>query len=151
MKTRILLLSIAMLSFTAFSFAADAPNISKNVKSSFNMQFSDAREIQWENKTEFIKASFIQNGMALYAYFNRNGELLALTRFISPDHLPLELLYTLKSQNPDCWISDLFEIHTESGTSYYATLENANRVKVVKSEGTNGWQTYKIIQKAHDE
>ena len=31
MKKRILLLSIVLVSFTAFSFAADAPAISKNV------------------------------------------------------------------------------------------------------------------------
>ncbi len=39
MKKRILLLSIVLVSFTAFSFAADAPAISKNVISSFNKHF----------------------------------------------------------------------------------------------------------------
>jgi len=41
MKKRILLLSIVLVSFTAFSFAADAPAISKNAISSFNKQFSN--------------------------------------------------------------------------------------------------------------
>jgi hypothetical protein len=46
MKKRILLLSIALVSFTAFSFAAETPAVSKNIVSSFNKQFSNAHDIQ---------------------------------------------------------------------------------------------------------
>jgi hypothetical protein len=142
MKKKILLLSIVLVSFTAFSFAADAPSISKNVISSFNKQFSNARDIQWESRANFVKAQFTMNDMVLSAYFNNSGELIAVTRFISPNQLPLELLSSLKKTYTGYWISDLFEIQTESGTSYYATLENADQIVVLKSEGFNGWLTF---------
>ena len=135
MKKRILLLSIVLVSFTAFSFAADAPAISKNVISAFNKQFSNARDIQWETQADFVKAKFTINEMVLFAYFNNNGNLIAVTRYISPNQLPLELLTSLRNQNISYWVSDLFEIHTESGTSYYATLESADQIVVLKSEG----------------
>ena len=128
MKKRILLLSIVLVSFTAFSFAADAPVISKNVISSFNKQFSNARDIKWENQANFVKAQFTMNDMVLFAYFNNNGELIAVTRFISPNQLPLEILTSLKKDYTGYWISDLFEIQTEAGTVYYATLENADQM-----------------------
>jgi hypothetical protein len=147
MKKRILLLSIVLVSFTAFSFAADAPAISKNVVSSFNKQFSNARDIKWESQANFIKAQFTINDMVLFAYFNNNGELIAVTRFISPNQLPLELLTSLKKTNTGYWISDLFEIQTESGTAYYATLENADQIVVLKSEGISGWQTFQKEKK----
>ena len=73
--------------------------------------------------------------MVLFAYFNKNGELIAVTRFISPNQLPLELLTSLKKSNSDYWVSDLFEIQTETGTSYFATVENADQIVVLKSEG----------------
>jgi hypothetical protein len=146
MKKKILLLSIALVSFTAFSFAADAPGISKNVISSFNKQFSNAKDIQWDNRAEYIKAQFTLNDIVLFAYFNNGGELLAVTRFISPNQLPLELLRSVKKIN-GYWISDLFEIQTEAVTSYYATLENADQVVILKSEGVNGWNIYQKEKK----
>jgi len=151
MKKRILLLSIVLVSFTAFSFAADAPAISKNVISSFNKQFSNARDIKWENQASFVKAQFTMNDIVLYAYFNKNGELLAVTRFISPNQLPLELLTSLKKTYTGYWISDLFEIQSEAGTAYYATLQNADQIIILKSEGTSGWQTFQIVRKENAE
>jgi hypothetical protein len=151
MKKRILLLSIVLVSFTAFSFAAVAPVVSKNVISSFNRQFSSARDIQWENHANFVKAQFTMNEMVLFAYFNLNGELIAVTRFISPNQLPLELLTSLKKTYGGYWISDLFEIQTESGTAYYATLENADQISVLKSEGISGWQTFQKEKKNNAE
>ena len=125
MKKRILLLSIVLVGLTASSFAADAPAISKNVVSSFHKQFSDAREIKWEKASNFVKAQFTINNKVLFAYFNNNGELIAVTRFISSDNLPVEIFTSLKKLTTSFWISDLFEIQTESGTEYYATIENA--------------------------
>jgi hypothetical protein len=151
MKKRILLLSIVLVSFTAFSFAADAPIVSKNVISSFNKQFSSARDIQWENQDNFVKARFTMNEMVLFAYFNLNGELIAVTRFISPTQLPLELLISLKKTYTGYWISDLFEIQTESGTAYYATLENADQITILKSEGISGWETFQKEKKGNAE
>jgi hypothetical protein len=151
MKKRILLLSIVLVSFTAFSFAADAPAISKNVVSSFNKQFSNARDIKWENGSNFVKAQFTVNEKVLFAYFNNSGELIAITRFISSDKLPPEILTSLKKITSNFWISDLFEIQTESGTEYYATLENADQIIVLKSEGTNGWQIYQREKKENAE
>ena len=151
MKKRILLLSIVLVSFTAFSFAADAPAVSKNVMSSFNKQFSNARDIKWESQADFVKAQFTMNEMVLFAYFNKNGDLIAVTRFISPNQLPLELLSSLKKQHTGYWISDLFEIQSENGTSYYATLENADQIVVLKSEGISGWNTFQKEKKNNAE
>ena len=159
MKKKILLLSIALVSFTVFSFAAVTPTtanvapatISKNVINSFNREFSNASDIKWESNANFIKAQFTVNDMVLFAYFNNSGELIAVTRFISPNQLPLELLSSLKKTNAGYWISDLFEIRTESGTAYYATIENADQIVILKSEGINGWQTFQKEKKDNAE
>jgi hypothetical protein len=153
MKKKILLLSIALISFTAFSFAADAPvAISKNVISSFNKQFSNARDIRWESQANFVKAQFTINDMVLYAYFNKGGDLIAVTRFISTSQLPLALLSSLKKQiGSSFWMSDLFEIETESGTSYYVTLESADQIIVLKSDGISSWGTFQKEKKEHAE
>ena len=153
MKKRILLLSIVLVSFTAFSFAADAPvSVSKNVISSFNKQFSNARDIKWESHADFVKAQFSMNDIVLNAYFNQSGDLIAITRFISPSQLPLVLLNSLKKQYPSgYWVSDLFEIETEAGTSYYATFESADQTIILKSDGISGWNTFQKDKKNNAE
>jgi len=153
MKKRILLLSIVLISFTAFSFAADVPaSISKNIVSSFNKQFSNARDIQWENQPNFVRAQFTINDMVLYAYFNKTGDLIAVTRFISSNQLPLILLSSLKNQyTAGFWISDLFEIESEAGTSYYATLQSADQTIILKSDGISGWTVFQKEKKEHAE
>ena len=151
MKKSILLLSIALVSFTSFSFAGDAPAISKNIMISFQKQFTGATNIKWENRENFIKAEFSIHDMVLYAYFNKTGDLIAVTRFISPNQLPLELMNSLKNDHADYWISDLFEVQTDNGSSYYATLQNADQLVVLKSEGLGGWNIFKREKKEHAE
>jgi hypothetical protein len=152
MKKRILLLSIALVSLTAFSFAADVPAISKNVISSFNKQFTNAHDVKWENHTDFVKAEFSINDIVLYAYFNQSGDLIAVTRFISPNQLPMVLLNSLKKEyGSGYWVSDLFEIETETGTSYFATFESADQTIVLKSDGISGWNTFQKEKKDHAE
>ena len=63
----------------------------------------------------------------------------------------LQILTSLKNNYTGYWVSDLFEIQTESGTSYYATIENADQVLVLKSEGISGWQTFQKEKKDHAE
>lgn len=151
MKKRILFLSIALVSLTAFSYAADAPTVSKNVIHTFNQQFANARDIQWQTKSQFVKAQFSINNMVLFAYFNNSGELIALTRFISTNQLPLEKMTSLKNEFKGYWISDLFEIESGDGTAYYATMETADQILVVKSEGNGGWEIYQRIKKDNAE
>ena len=152
MKKKILLLSLAFMSLTIFSFADATPsNVSKSVVTSFNRQFSTASNVQWEITDNYIKARFNVNDVVLSAYFNRTGELIAITRFISPNQLPIELQTSLQKIVKNNWVSDLFEIQTESGTACYATIENADQIIVLKSEGINGWQTFQKEKKDNAE
>jgi hypothetical protein len=53
----------------------------------------------------------------------------------------------LKKNYEGYWITDLFEIATDSQTSYYVTLENADHKIVLESVGVQGWQSYKKEKK----
>ncbi len=80
------------------------------------------------------------------------GELIAITRFISPEPAtPLGFSFTEKRCTKVIGSADLFEIQTESGTSYYATVENADQMIVLKSEGSSGWQIFQKEKKANAE
>ena len=70
-----------------------------------------------------------------------------MTRNISSLELPISLQANLKNNYSKYWISDLFEVSNQEGTSYYITMENADSKIVLKSSGNGRWNTYKKMAK----
>ena len=109
---------------------------------SFKKDFANARNIVWEQKENYTKATFSLNGQILFAYYNNNGDLQAVVRNITSDQLPINLLTSLKNNYGESWITDLFEIASGDETTYYVTLETSEKKIVLKSNGTDGWEVY---------
>ena len=147
MKKRILILALVLVGMSSFSFAADIPGVNNQVQTRFNREFVNAKDVKWESHKKFIKVSFQLNDMVLFAYYLPNGDQLAVTRFISPNQLPIRLLTTLKKDHSGYWISDLFELSDNDGTEYYITIENDSQTKVLKSSADGEWSTYSIVKK----
>ena len=147
MKKRILILALVLVGMSSFSFAADIPGINNQVLTRFNREFVNAKDVKWESHKNFIKVSFQMNDLILSAYYLPNGDQLAVTRFISPNQLPIRLLTTLKKDHSGYWISDLFELNDNDGTEYYITIENDSQTKVLKSSADGEWSTYSIVKK----
>lgn len=147
MKKQILILALILAGITGSSFAAGNPDINKYALVSFHKQFAEAQNVQWENNSSLLKASFEMNNQTLYAYYSAQGELLAVTRYISTSQLPVRLLITLKKEFADYWISDLFEIRVNGDTSYYVTVENGSRKEIMKSDDASTWEEFKSLNK----
>jgi hypothetical protein len=145
MKKLIMTLAIAISSFAAF---AGEENVSADVLKSFSKDFAGVSEVQWTNGNEFYKAAFIYNSQHVIAFYNTDGELLGLTRYISSLDLPINLQTNLKNEYSDYWISDLFEVSNNDGTNYYITLEKADAKIVLQSANGSKWSVYKKATKA---
>ena len=147
MKTTIL--SIAtMLLMGISAFAAKNDDISKLALRAFNKEFATAKNISWEQKQEYLKVTFSMNDQVLFAYYNNNGDLQAVVRNLVSDQLPINLLTTLKSDYAGYWISDLFEVASDDQTTYYVTLENADKKIVLNATGSSGWNVYSKEKKS---
>jgi hypothetical protein len=127
------------------SFAANTTD-NGGVNASFRKDFKQAELMSTDAGKDYTKFTFKMNGAILYAFYNENGELLALTHNIRSSELPITLLMQIKRDHSDCWISDCFEIATNGTTSYYITLENADKRLTLRSNG-NDWETYTRITK----
>jgi hypothetical protein len=129
------------------SFANNLENVNEQVISSFKRDFSTAQDISWEKTQEISKATFKMNDQVMFAYYAEDGKLLAVTRNMVSGQLPISLLSDLKNNYSGYWISDLFEMVTNDGTSYYVTLENSTQKMVLRSQGYNGWETFRKDEK----
>jgi len=145
MKKMILTLAIAISSFAAF---AGEENVSKKVLDAFKTEFNAVKDVEWTTGSDYYKASFTYNDKHVFAYYNMDGELLGLTRYISPLDLPLNLQISLNKKSNGYWISDLFEVAKNGTTSYYITLENADSKMVLTSIGGSNWEEFKTVKKS---
>ena len=131
---------------TATSFDNDV-NVNARVLQSFNEEFSSATEVSWTVGENYVKAEFVFNTQHITAFYTPDGDLLGLARYISSVSLPVALQNTLKRDFSGYWISDLFEVTRNSGTSYYVTIENADVKMVLQAQPNEDWSLYKRSRK----
>lgn len=145
-KTIFMMMMLVTIGTSAF--AKDEETVNQQVLNSFKQEFAGAKDVSWQNNREYIKATFTLNDQVMFAFYSQGGELLAITRNISSDKLPISLLTNLKKNYSDFWITDLFEMVAGGNGTYYITVQNADVELVLKSDEFGGWEVYKKSKKA---
>lgn len=146
MKRLLVTLTIALSFISLSSFASDR-EVSRRAIESFNSSFKNATEVYWTISDNYYKANFALNGQYVSAFYDADGTMIALTRNISSLQLPIALQAELKKNYDNYWISDVFEMANEDGTSYYVTIEDAD-TKIVLKSGFDTWSTFKKQRKS---
>ena len=144
MKKALLILAI---SFGVVSASFANESINARAEQSFKKEFAQAKDVKWQRSGDMAKATFTLNERVLFAYYSQEGELVAITRNITTDQLPITLLNSLKKNYSDFWITDLFEMVSGGQTSYYITVENADSKVVLKSDDFAEWTGFKKEKK----
>jgi len=137
----------ALLSFGSFKSNAQDIKVSAAVVNSFQSSFGSADNVKWKDAGTYIKADFTMNGQYVTAFYDQSANLIGVTKNISPVQLPVTLQTNLKQAYEDYWVSELFELSNENGTSYYVTVEDGDSKIILKSIG-NTWTTYKKSRKS---
>jgi hypothetical protein len=150
MKKKILMMVLVLSTLLTSAYANNSNEINEKAVSSFKKEFTHAQEIKWEAGKDLAKVTFRLNGQVMFGYYSETGELVALTRNIVSNQLPIILMAELKKNYDAYWISDLFEVSAQDSVSYYVTLENADYTLVLKSEDASAWQLYKKTRKNID-
>lgn len=148
MKKMMLVWALLLTVGITSSFANPTENVSQQVVNAFKKDFAGALDVSWDNGKQFARATFKMNDQVMYAYYSKEGELVAVTRNIISAQLPINLLADLKKTYGEYWITDLFEMAANNSTSYYVTLQNGDRSVVLKSSGSIGWEVFKKEKKA---
>jgi hypothetical protein len=130
------------------AFANNEETVSQQVQNNFKKEFVNAKEVNWQTTKDYVKATFTLNDQVMFAYYSPEGDLLAITRNISSDKLPISLLTSLKKNYSDFWITDLFEVVSNGTGTYYVTVTNADAEITLKSDDFGGWDTFRKVKKA---
>ncbi|HWB93910.1 MAG TPA: hypothetical protein VG605_18780 [Puia sp.] len=136
------IVAVLMMSAGAFAAKNDDGVANPQAVRALKKDFVNARNIVWETRDNFAKATFSLDGQILFAYYNNNGDLQAVVRNILSDQLPINLLTSLRNDYAGSWITDLFEMASDDQTTYYVTLETSDKKIVLRSQGANSWEVY---------
>jgi hypothetical protein len=153
LKRTILVSSLLLTLGFSYSFAApttpdtSTDEVTGEVKASFKNEFKNAEVLSWDVSKKFTKVTFRMNDMVLFAFFSDNGQLLAVTRNIRSNQLPMNLMINLKKSYSEYWITDLFEINGDEQNCYYITLETADSKIVLRSIDNEKWELYESAAK----
>lgn len=154
MKPLFIFLTIVTTTLSSASFANSSnpkpiePHVAPSVIKSFNQTFAAAQEADWTVSKDFYKVQFAMNGQYITAFYAPDGNLMGMSRNISSLQLPLTLQAELKKDYQDFWISNLFEVANNDGTTYYVTLENSETKIVLKGTASDSWSTFQKVRKA---
>jgi hypothetical protein len=129
------------------NFVTPADNVNGQVKASFRKDFQKAELISSEVGRQFTKLTFKMNDMVMFAFYTENGELLAVTRNIRTNQLPIQLLLQLKNNYGAFWVTDLFELTGEELSNYYITIEDADKKITLRSTDNSNWEVYEKTNK----
>ena len=147
MKRRFVLVALVLFMGMSGVFANKLEGVNEKVLTSFQKEFVNAKEVSWESNSQFIKVSFKLNEQVFIAYYNVDGERLAIARNLRSLELPMTLQEELRQSYNNYWITDLFEFNGKDDAAYYVTIENADYRITLKSVGLTEWTTYKKTAK----
>jgi hypothetical protein len=140
MKKIIFVMGFLMIMVVSWAYPSE--KVSQKVLASFKTEFTNAQNVEWETGSNYFRAAFTMNEQRIFAYYNVDGDLLSIARYISSIQLPVNLFADLKNDYSKYWISDLFEVSNSEGLHYYVTLETADSKLVMHSSNGGSWSTY---------
>jgi len=137
-----ILLVLGLVATMGVCSAYPSERVSQKVLAAFKTEFTTAQNVQWETGSNYFRAAFTMNEQQIFAFYNVEGDLLSVARYISSIQLPINLFSDLKNDYSKYWISDLFEVSNSEGLHYYVTLETADSKLVMHSSNGGSWSTY---------
>lgn len=133
-KVKVLTTAIALF-FAASSFAIndEATTINSKVNAAFKKDFATANTVVWQKKEDVYFATFQLNNIHSEAAFNEAGELIALSKTVATNQLPLAISVSLSNTYQGYTIAkNATEIMYENQTHYYLNISNGKTVIKLK-------------------
>jgi hypothetical protein len=143
MKKLFITAAIATL-FSASVFAdgtkkANTVNVSYSVVSQFDADFSNATNIVWTVDNKFQKADFILEGVRTTAFYNHQGEFVALTMDVDAKAIPAAAMKEIAADYKGYTVNEVIVVQNNTAVNpdaeenaYFADLKSGDKEVLVK-------------------
>ena len=147
---KLFVLAVLFVSVCSYSVqAAEGDKVAPVIKEAFQKEFYGASHVKWEllKDNSIYQARFIYNAERLNAFYDEEGNLLAVGRYIAQANLPLMVSKTLAKKHSGYQVSEVIEYVQGNETSYLITLENEKTKLVVNAYGSGNSYVFKKEKK----
>jgi len=145
---KLLIIAVALFGITTTSMAAEGKKASYWVINQFNQHYTDVTDVTWVVNDQFAKASFLQEGVRLEAYYNQaDGSFIGQSKAVAPQFLPKNASRMLEKQYSHFTIKEVIEFSSNTDVDFYVSLENDTQKLVLKVSRTGDVTVFKSIQK----
>ncbi|MFI5124476.1 MAG: hypothetical protein ACHQDF_04065 [Chitinophagales bacterium] len=151
MKKLVLALAVILMAGLSKASANSPVEVNKRVINAFYAEFDHAKNVSWNETSKYIVAEFSLDNKIMYAYYKPDGRFVGIIHHLLSTDLPENLRIGLKKKYSSYWVSELFKVENDEGTSYYANLENGTESVLLSSNEYNVWNTYKITPDSEKE
>lgn len=141
MKKQLLVLTAAFLITVSSAFATEKNPVPDAIAKAFSNDFRHTGNVQWKTTDAFYKASFTAQGQLIEAFYNHAGKMIGLSRFLSPEQLPLSLIKEVMEKKEKSAVKEIFELLTDKGTEYFITYTDGAAETTYTSDG-DAWVRY---------
>ena len=137
-------LAVAVVSI---SFAADGVKVDRKIQAAFQKEFTEAFNPRWESVgSGLFHVTFTQNSEVLDAYYNEEGQMVSLSRYVSREQLPLLVNKTIEEKLSSADLTQIRELVSENETSYLVTAKKEKGTVIARIYTTGGFQIVKKIK-----
>ncbi|MEO6719724.1 MAG: hypothetical protein ABIN67_05120 [Ferruginibacter sp.] len=148
MKKLVVILTAAVMLFSAFTFATDSDNVNARVKAAFLHDFSAASDVSWGKTSDFYFATFTLNHVEVNAAYTEQGELVGTSRTMETSQLPLSVSLALAKKYDGYEVAKkVLELTFEGQTRYYITVANNTHLLKLKCLSNGDIEVEKKIKK----
>jgi len=141
-----LVLSLAVLTQAS---ASDGGKIQTRLIKSLEKQFAGALNVKWEaiTKENIYHARFVYNNERLSAFFEPNGRIIGIGRYIEVKNMPLLVTQNINNQYPKYQIQDAIEYTSDGETSYVISISNESSRVVLRAYSNGSSSIFKKEKK----
>lgn len=114
-------------------------NVSYTVLNQFTSDFADAKNIEWTINKNFQKADFIANNTKMTAFYNLQGEFVALTQDIDAKAIPAKAQKEIDEKYKGYTVSEVILVQNNTDlnsdadeSAYFVDLKNDTKEVLVK-------------------
>jgi hypothetical protein len=146
-----------MFSVTAFADGTKknntAVNVSYTVLNQFSADFADAKNVVWTVNKNFQKADFINEGVTMTAFYNLQGEFVALTTNTDAKAIPAKTKQEIDEKYKGYGVNQVIVIQNNTElnpdadeTAYFVDLKSDTKEILVKITSDAHTEFYKQVK-----
>lgn len=133
---KLFITTLLAVSLAASAFAKDV-TVNVAAERNFKVEFKNAANVTWTATVDYTKASFILNNEKMEAYYSPEGEMIATSKSIAVESLPVSAKRTIAKKLEGYTVREAISFEGSNESSYFISADN-NKESIILKVLSNG-------------